>query len=166
MVVPLFDSWIDLSPASWISPSAGCGTNSPGCPTGIYTYETCWCQCAANTTGTVSLDIAADNEAVVLFNGSIAPGGAIPTPTPPGTEFKGSAHVAFTYEPGLEKNCLQIQVTNFDAGSATAMVLSGTVTGVHAQNGGECAAENTATPTPTRTRTSTPTKTSIAPPPV
>lgn len=154
--VPIFDSWIDLSPASWISPSTGCGTNTPGCPTGVYTYETCWCQCAGG--GSVSLDIAADNEAIVLFNGSLAPGGAIPTPTPPGTEFKGSAHVAFFYEAGLAVNCLQIQVTNFDNGSATAMALSGTVMGIHAQSGGECAAMltplPTATATPTRTRTS------------
>lgn len=158
VAVPIFDSWINLSPASWISPSAGCGTNSPGCPIGVYTYETCWCQCAPNTDGMVSLDIAADNEAVVLFNNVVAPGGAIPTPTPPGTEFKGTAHVAFVYGAELTKNCLQVQVTNFDAGSATAMVLAGSVTGVGALNGGECPAESTATPappTPTSTRTPT-----------
>jgi hypothetical protein len=171
VVVPIFDSWINLSPASWISPSAGCGVNNPGCPTGLYTYETCWCQCLPGTDGSVSLDIAADNEAIVLFNNVIAPGGgAIPTPTPPGTEFKGTAHVAFVYGASLTKNCLQVQVENFDVGSATAMVLSGTVTGIGALSGGECAAESTitpsmptTTPTPTRTRTRTPTTDIINP---
>jgi hypothetical protein len=157
--VPIFDSWINLSPVSWISASTGCGVNDPGCPTGVYTYETCWCQCAGG--GSVSLDVAADNEAIVFFNNSLAPGGAIPTPTPPGTEFKGTAHVAFPYEAGGAINCIQIEVTNFDDGSATALLVSGMVTGINAPNGGECAADVIPTPpsTATRTPSRTPTRT-------
>lgn len=98
----------------------------------------------------------------MFFNNVVAPGGgAIPTPTPPGTEFKASAHVAFVYEVGSDRNCLQIQVTNFDAGSATAVALSGLVADIRAENGGECPAGLTATFTPTRTATPTSTKTSI-----
>jgi hypothetical protein len=166
VTVPIFDSWIDLSPASWISASTGCGLNNPGCPGGDYTYETCWCSCQADTSGTVSVDVAADNQAAVFINNILAPGGAIPTPTPPGTEFKGTAHVAFSYAPGAERNCLQIRVTNFSAG-ATALDVMGSVT-MRAIGTGECAGDilpATATPTATPTRTATPTKTTIVSPP-
>ncbi len=133
VVVPLFDSWgLHIIPltggpqafpgSQWISPNSGCGTNSPGCPQGDYTYRTCWHQCCD---ASLALDLLADNCATVSINGS--PIGMTPACGGQGPFIDPTLITATVTTPtGGIDTCLEVVVTNQDQ-TASGLDIAGSV---------------------------------------
>jgi cysteine-rich repeat protein len=106
---------------TWVSPLFSCSQflNPPPCPAKIYHYQTCWQQCDAS--GSVTLSLLADNDAKVYLNGQqIGATGANAYTLPAVT-------ITHTGPPLVDgTNCLEVRVTNGTGG--TGMDVQGSVT--------------------------------------
>jgi len=118
--------WTTLPDTQWISAAAQC-TSGEGCPAGVYSYQLCWEQCGPLAFSPQVQVLAANTGRVYLDDGT-------PLATTPSNSIgPAEPETLLGFTPDTGTHTLMVDVYNnpatSDAGSATAMDLSGILSG-------------------------------------